>query len=79
MIDLSIVDVVDGSSKVSELRNAIGKEFSDNHSSTGRSVLLSVEANGNVCVTQEVEAYGRKPKAGTKRVPSWLTWNAMFF
>lgn len=79
MIPLSIQDKFDGSNKIGELRAAIGKEFSDNYSSTCRSILVSVSADGNSCVTKEVAAYGRSPKKGTRKSPSWLTWNAIYF
>jgi len=83
MIALSIQDRFDGSNKVQMLRDAIGKEFSDNFSNTCRSVLVSVSADGNTCVTKEVpspyKTLNRKPKRGTKKSPSWLIWNAMFF
>ncbi len=65
-------------SKVNELRNAIGKEFSDNHSNTLRSVLLSVSKCGNVCYTMSVDSYDKKGGKISKQ-PSWLTWNAMFY
>jgi len=79
MIALSIQDKFDGSNKVQELRNAIGKEFSDNYSSTLRGRLVSVSADGNHCIIDEVDAYGKKAKEFGKRRPSWLIWNAMFF
>ncbi len=79
MINLSIQDKFDGTNKIADLRNAIGKEFSDNFSSTCRSVLISVSKDGNTCKTKEVAAYGRQPKPGTKTDVSWRTWNAMFF
>jgi hypothetical protein len=65
-------------SKVNELREAVGKEFSDNHSNTLRSVLLSVSKCGNVCYTMSVDAYDKKGGIAKKQ-PSWLTWNAMFY
>jgi hypothetical protein len=64
--------------KVNELRNSIGKEFSDNYSNTLRSVLLSVSKCGNVCYTMSVDAYNKKG-GKTSKQPSWLTWNAMFY
>jgi hypothetical protein len=79
MIALSAQDKFDGTNKVSELRAAIGKEFSDNFSSTCRSILLSVSPDGNTCVTKEVAAWGRVPKKGTRKAPSWMTWNAIYF
>ena len=79
MIQLSIQDQFDGSTKVQDLREAIGQEFSDNYSSTLRSKLISVSADGNHCIVDEVTAYGKKPKEFGKRRPSWLIWNSMFF
>lgn len=81
MIQLTIQDKFDGSNKVQMLRDAIGKDFSDNFSSTCRSILVSVSADGNTCVTKEAPSQynNRKPKKGTKKQASWLTWNAMFF
>jgi hypothetical protein len=83
MIALSIQDKFDGSTKVQDLREAIGQEFSDNRSSTLRSKLVSVSADGNTCVVKEVaspyKSGNQSPKPGTSKQPSWLTWNAMFF
>ena len=81
MISLSVQDRFDGSSKVIDLKGAIGKDFSDNYSSTGRSKLISVSEDGNQCVVEEVHSQynDRQPKKGSKTQPSWLTWNAMFF
>ncbi len=83
MINLSIQDSIDRKGKVGELIAAIGTEFSDNHSSTCRSILLSVSASGNICEVQEVANTSsflshRKPRPGVKQVPSWLVWNSMF-
>jgi hypothetical protein len=89
MINLSVIDRMNEQlnsitttqvgSRIEELRSMIGKRFSDNHSSTLNSVLLSVSDCGNVAVTAEVpsEYNNVKPAAGTKRTPSWLVWNAM--
>lgn len=83
MIQLSIQDKFDGSTKVQDLRDAIGQEFSDNYSSTLRSRLVSVSADGNTCLTEEVpspyKSGNQNPKPGTKESPSWLTWNALFY
>ena len=79
MIALSIQDQFDGSSKVQDLREAIGKEFSDNYSSTLRSRLVSVSADGNHCIVDEVHAYGKPAKELGKRRPSWLIWNGLFY
>jgi len=82
MIPLSIQDEFDGTTKVQDLRGAIGKEFSDNYSSTLNSKLISVSADGNTCITKEVKSPyksgNQNPKPGTKKSPSWRTWNALF-
>jgi hypothetical protein len=39
MVNLSIQDSIDGHNKIQMLKEAIGKEFSDNHSSTHRIVV----------------------------------------
>ena len=49
MINLSIQDQFDGTGKIAELRSAVGQEFSDNRSSTGRSRLIAVSVDGNTC------------------------------
>ena len=70
-------------SKVAELREAIGVEFSDNNSSTLRSVLLSVSIDGNTCTTAEVaspyKSGNQDPKPGSFKQPSYLVWTAMFY
>jgi len=40
--------------KIEDLREVVGRVFSDNHSSTLRSMLLSVSRCGNVCYTMEM-------------------------
>lgn len=79
MIHLSIQDQIDGNNKVAELREAIGQEFSDNHSSTFRCRLVSISPDGNYCIVDEVDAWGKPAKNFGVRQPSWLTWNAMFY
>lgn len=81
MIPLSIQDKFDKLDRVQELRTAIGQSFSDNHSSTGRSILLSVSDDGDSCCTQETvsEYINREPQPGIKVSPSWLIWNSIFF
>ena len=65
--------------QVRDLRKSIGKEFSDNHSTTLRSVLVSVSECGKFGVTNEVDAYGKKAVRVGEKHPTWLIWNAMFF
>jgi hypothetical protein len=81
MVNLSIQDSIDGHNKVQMLKDAIGKEFSDNHSSTHRSILVNVSECGNVCYTMEVmsEYSKNEPKLGIRQQPSWLTWNGLFY
>ena len=81
MLNLSVQDKFDGLNKVNDLRDAIGKDFSDNYSGTGRSILISVSDDGNTCVVKECRSQynDRQPKSGKNTQPSWLTWNAMFF
>ena len=69
--------------KIEDLREVVGRVFSDNHSSTLRSMLLSVSRCGNVCYTMEMPSpysFGNKnPKPGMKKQPSWLVWNGIFY
>ena len=70
-------------SKVKDLQDAIGKDFSDNFSSTGRSVLVDVKKKGGKWVTivkeTENEYNNKKPKKGEREATIGITWNAMFF
>ena len=70
-------------SKIDELRSAVGKVFSDNHSSTNTSMLLSVSRCGNVCYTMEMPSEytsgNKNPKRGIQKQPSYITWNAIFY
>lgn len=80
MIGLSVQDAADGKGKVAELRSAIGTKFGFYKSSTGHAKLISVSADGNSCVVQDVASAYRKPKRVMLRtVPSWLIWNAIFY
>jgi hypothetical protein len=88
MIQLSVLDRMNEQlnnitttqvpSKIDELRNAIGMEFSDNHSPTYRSELLSVSECGNICTVRSVAAYGKTGNVISNQ-PSYLTWNALFY
>ena len=81
MVNLSIQDSIDGLNKVQMLKEAIGKEFSDNYSSTFRSMLVDVSECGNICYTMEImsEYSKNEPKLGIFKQPSWLTWNGLFY
>jgi len=69
--------------KVKDLQNAIGQDFSDNYSSTNRSVLVDVKKKGGkwVAITKETESKynSKKPKKGEREATIGITWNAMFF
>jgi hypothetical protein len=81
MVNLNTQDSIDGLNKIKMLKKAIGKEFSDNYSSTNRSMLVDVSECGNVCYTMEIMSKYSKnePKLGIFKQPSWLTWNGLFF
>ena len=70
-------------SKIKDLQDAIGQEFSDNYSSTNRSVLVDVKKKGGkwVAITSETESEynNKKPKKGKREATIGITWNAMFF
>lgn len=80
MIRLAEIDQIDGSSKVMDLKSAIGRIYSDNYSSTNRSRLVEVSGCGDLCYTEEVVSEYSKiaPKPGLSRQPSWLVWNGIF-
>ena len=69
--------------KIKDLQNAIGKDFSDNFSSTLRSVLVDVKKKGGkyIAITKEApsEYSDKKPKKGEKEATIGVTWNAMFY
>ena len=67
-------------SKIQDLVNGVGKEFSDNFSKTCRAELVQVLTKGDdvKCIVRDVDAYGKT--GGAVRVEAgWLTWNAMYF
>ena len=74
-------------SQVKDLQGVIGKDFSDNFSSTLRSVLVDVKKKGGkwVAITKEAPAkYGAeagKPSKTKKlkEAPISITWNAFFY
>ena len=70
-------------SKIKDLQNAIGQDFSDNYSSTNRSVLVDVKKKGGkwIAITSETESEynNKKPKKGKREATIGITWNAMFF
>jgi len=82
MIRLSEIDRIDGSSKVNDLRYAVGRIYSDNYSTTNRSRLVSVSECGNYCYTEEVASEYSKTApiryTGLSKQPSWLVWNGIF-
>ena len=70
-------------SKIKDLQNAIGQDFSDNYSSTNRSILVDVKKKGGkwVAITKETESEynNKKPKKGEREATIGITWNAMFY
>jgi len=68
MLNLSVSDKCDGSSKVSELRAEIGN---DHH---GDCLLMSVSKDGNRCTVRRTVIGGHVKLVNE---PSWLTWNRM--
>lgn len=69
--------------KVKDLQKVIGKDFSDNFSSTGRSILVDIKKQRGVwvAITKESpsEYNKQKPKKGEKEATIGITWNAFFF
>ena len=71
--------------KAEDLKEVIGKEFSDNFSSTLRSKLVDVKKGprGWYAVVQEVpspySSVKNKPKAGTREDHIFRVWNSFFF
>jgi hypothetical protein len=71
--------------KAEDLKEVIGKEFSDNFSSTLRSKLIDVKKGpkGWYAVVQEVpspySSVKNKPKAGTREDHIFRVWNSFFF
>ena len=80
MTNFKLQDEANGTYKIFDLKQAIGREFSDNYSSTNRSILVNISECGNVCQTMEImsEYSKNEPKLGIKQQPSWLVWNAIF-
>jgi len=69
--------------KIKELKEVIGKDFSDNYSSTGRSILVDIKKVRGVWVAITKEAQSeynkQKPKKGERTATIGITWNAFFF
>ena len=69
--------------KIKDLQDTIGKDFSDNYSSTLRSILVDVKKKGGkwVAITKEAPSKynNKKPKRGETEATIGVTWNAMFF
>tara|TARA_R110002012_G_scaffold118746_3_gene267726 strand:+ start:1062 stop:1310 length:249 start_codon:yes stop_codon:yes gene_type:complete len=82
MISLKDQDQFNGSNKRQMLIDAVGERFSDNHSSTGASVLVMVCEDDTVVtkeVASEYKSNTTKPKPGLKCQPDWLVWNGLFY
>jgi len=79
---LNSITTIQVGSKIDELRSAIGRIYSDNHSTTNRSRLVSVSECGNYCYTEEVASEYSKTTpiyyTGLSKQPSWLVWNGIF-
>ena len=80
MMKLSVQDEFDGNGKIDELRSAIGNVYSDNHSGTHSSKLISLSKCGNIAYTKEVrgEYSNFEPTLGIKAQQSWIVYNGMF-
>jgi len=83
MISLKDQDSINVSKKASELQAVLGLCFSDNYSSTGRSMLVKYDMDKGECITKEVESEYKsnttKPRPGWRRQPDWLVWNGFFY
>jgi hypothetical protein len=77
MTNFKLQDEANGAYKIFDLKQAIGREFSDNYSPTLRSKLLEVSDCGNICTVISIEAYNKQGGKVSKQ-PSYLTWNAIF-
>jgi len=66
--------------KANELRQHIGREFSDNYSTTLRSRLVGISEDNTYCLVEEVEneLSTVTPAKGTFRHPIILTHTAIF-
>jgi len=71
------VFINDQDAKVSYLKDQVGKEFSDNLSSTLRCKLLSVSESMQHCLVIEIPAGGKEPKHTNpyKCLPNWYVFN----
>jgi hypothetical protein len=66
----------DMDTKVAYLRDQVGKEFSDNLSSTLRCKLLAVSESMQHCTVIEIPNWGKEPKhANPKCLPNWYVFN----
>lgn len=69
--------------QIKDLQGAIGQDFSDNYSSTSRSILVDVKKKGGkwVTITKETESEynDKKPKKGETEGTIGITWNAIFY
>ena len=88
-LPLSVQDQFNGSSKVADLKDAIGKQETFRQSSTGWAELVSVSEDGNTCYWSEInnkfstkfmyDQYGDKPSAIIHDELSYISWNKLFF
>ena len=86
---LSVQDQFNGSSKVADLKDAIGRQYSLRQSSTGWAELNSVSDDGDTCYWKEIDSkwrskfmcgkYDDKSSQITHSEPSYISWNKLFF
>ena len=83
MIHLQIQDEFNGTTKQQDLMEVVGKTFSDNYSSTGRSRLVKYLPANDVCIIEEVaseyKSGNQNPKAGQETREAWYVWNGFFY
>ncbi len=82
MINLKDQDAIDGKGKMAQLEAVIGKTYSDNFSSTGRSRLMFIQDNGTCGVMEVASEYksgNHNPKKGIQARADWLVWNGFFY
>ena len=86
MIPLSVQDQFDGSSKVADLKGAIGTQSSFRGSSTGWAELVFI--GSDTCYWKEIDnkwendfmrrQYVDKASDVTHSEPSYISWNKLF-
>ena len=83
MIHLQIQDEFNGTTKQQDLMEVVGKTFSDNYSSTGRSRLVKYLPGNDFCVVEEVaseyKSGNQNPNVGLETREAWYVWNGFFY